>query len=236
MKCIADREIDIRVVHDMRKLIVLTFMTLDGVIQAPGGPEEDPAGGFKYGGWVAGYWDDFLSRVLDEQMAKPFDLLLGRKTYEIFAAYWPYKKDDPIGDKFNSAKKYVVSTTLEKLDWANSTLISGNAAQEVRKLKERDGPELQVYGSSNLIQTLMKHDLIDEFWLKIFPITVGVGKRLFGDGTLAAGFKLLGSGVSTTGVIVATYARSGEIKTGSFVAEKPSEVELARRSRLKEER
>lgn len=220
----------------MRKLIVLTFMTLDGVIQAPGGPEEDPTGGFKYGGWVAGYWDDFLSRVLDEQMAKPFDLLLGRKTYEIFAAYWPYKKDDPIGDKFNSAKKYVVSTTLEKLDWENSTLIRGNVAQEIIKLKERDGPELQVYGSSNLIQTLMKHDLIDEFWLKIFPITFGVGKRLFGDGTLAAGFKLLESGVSTTGVIIATYERSGEIKTGSLAVEKPSEAELARRRRLKEER
>lgn len=220
----------------MRKLIVLTFMTLDGVMQAPGGPEEDPTGGFKYGGWVAGYWDDFLSKVLDEQMAKPFDLLLGRKTYEIFAAYWPYKKDDPIGDKFNSAKKYVVSTTLEKLDWANSTLISGNAAQEVIKLKELKGPELQVYGSSNLIQTLMKHDLIDEFWLKIFPITVGAGKRLFGEGTLAAGFKLLESRISTTGIIVATYERSGEIKTGSFAIEKPSEAELARRRRLKEER
>jgi len=221
----------------MRKLIVLSFITLDGVMQAPVGPQEDPTGGFKYGGWVPGYLDDFLGGVIGEQMAKPFDLLLGRKTYEIFAAYWPYaKSDDPIAVKFNGAKKYVASTTLEKLDWSNSELIKGDVVQEIKKLKQQNGPELQVYGSGNLIQTLLKHDLIDEFRLKIFPITLGTGKRLFSDGTIPAGLKLIDSRTSTTGVIVATYERAGKVKTGSFAQETPSEAELARRKRLKEEK
>jgi len=226
----------------MRKLIVQSQITLDGIMQAPGGPEEDPTGGFKYGGWSAGYYDDFLGGVMSEQMAKPFDLLLGRKTYEIFAAYWPYvKSDDPdyqiqIAGKFNSAKKHVASTTLEKLDWNNSTLIKGNVVQEIQKLKRQNGPELQVYGSSNLIQTLLKHDLIDEFRLAIYPITLGMGKRLFGEGTIPAGLKLIDSKTSPTGVIVATYERAGKVKTGSFVSETPTEAELARRKRLKEEK
>ncbi len=222
----------------MRKLIVLSFITLDGVMQAPGGPEEDPTGGFKYGGWTAGYWDDFLGGVMAEQMSQPFDSLLGRKTYEIFAAYWPYVKSDdpdgPIAEKINSAKKYVVSTTLEKLDWSNSTLIKGDIVQEIKNLKQQNGPELQVSGSGNLIQTLLKHDLIDEFRLKIFPITLGIGKRLFSDGTIPAGFKLVDSKTSTTGVIVADYERAGKIKTGSFASETPTDAELARRKRLKE--
>lgn len=220
----------------MRKLIVLSFITLDGVIQAPGGPEEDPTGGFKHGGWVFPYFDGFLGKVMDKQMQGPFDLLLGRKTYEIFAAYWPYVKDDPIADKFNSAKKYVVSTTLMKLDWANSVLITDNVPQEIRKIKEQDGPELQVYGSGNFIQTLLKHDLVDEFWLKIFPITLGGGKHLFAEGTIPVGFKLLESVVSPNGVIAASYARAGDIKTGSFALDEPSEAELSRRKRLKEEK
>ncbi len=219
----------------MRKLIVLSFITLDGVMQAPGGPEEDPTGGFKYGGWTVGYWDDFLGGVMAEQMAKPFDLLLGRKTYEIFAAHWPYaKSNDPIAGKLNSAKKYVVSKTLEKLDWNNSTLVKGDIGQEIKKLKGQNGPELQVHGSGNLIQTLLKHDLVDEFRLKIFPITLGTGKRLFGDGTIPAGFKLVDSKASTTGVIVANYERAGNVKTGSFALETPTEAELARRERLNE--
>ncbi len=221
----------------MRKLNVLTFITLDGVMQAPGGPDEDTTGGFKYGGWTAGYWDEILSSVMGEQMAEPFDLLLGRKTYEIFAAYWPYaKSDDIIGGKFNAAKKYVVSTTLKKLDWNNSTLIKDNVVQEIKNLKGQNGPELQVYGSGNLIQTLMKHDLIDEFRLKIFPITFGTGKRLFGEGTIPASFKLIDSKTSTTGVIVANYERAGIVKTGSFAADSPSEAELARRKKLNEEK
>lgn len=219
----------------MRKLIVLSFITLDGVMQAPGGPEEDPTGGFKYGGWSVGYWDDFLDGVMGEQMARPFDLLLGRKTYEIFVAYWPYvKSDDLTADKLNSAKKYVASTTLGKLDWSNSTLLKGDIVQEVKKLKQQNGPELQVHGSGNLIQTLLKHDLIDEFRLKIFPVTLGTGKRLFGDGTIPAGMKLIDSKTSTTGVIVATYERAGKVKTGSFALETPTGSELARRKQLEE--
>ena len=219
----------------MRKLVVLSFITLDGVMQAPGGPEEDPTGGFKHGGWVAGYFDDFLGKVMVEQMSRPFDLLLGRKTYEIFAAHWPYvkTKEDPIAAGINNAKKYVASRTLTKLDWRNSELIKGDVAKEVKKLKEQDGPEIQVHGSGALIQTLLKHDLVDELWLKIFPITLGSGKRLFAEGTIPVEFKLLESAISPSGIIVATYVRSGEVKTGSFALEVPTEAELARRKRLK---
>ena len=221
----------------MRELIVLSFITLDGIMQAPGGPEEDPTGGFKYGGWTVGYWDDFLGGVMGEQMAKPFDLLLGRKTYEIFAAYWPYAKSgDPTAEKLNRAKKYVASKTLRKLDWSNSMLVEGDTVQEIIKLKEQKGPELQVHGSGNLIQTLLKHDLIDEFRLKIFPITLGTGKRLFGEGTIPAGLKLVDSRTSTTGVIIVTYERAGVVKTGSFALETPTVAELARRKQLTEER
>ena len=220
----------------MRKIVVLSFISLDGVIQSPGGPEEDPTGGFKYGGWVAGYFDDFLGKVMDKQMSRPFDLLLGRKTYEIFAAHWPYVQtsEDPVAAGINTAKKYVASKTLKKLEWSNSELIRGDVAQDVKKLKEQDGPEIQVHGSGNLIQTLLKHDLVDELWLKIFPITLGWGKRLFAEGTIPAGFKLLESMVSPNGVIVASYVRLGEVKTGSFALDVPTEAELARRKRLKE--
>jgi dihydrofolate reductase len=220
----------------MRKLIVLSFITLDGVMQAPGGPEEDPTGGFKYGGWVAGYFDDFLGKVMDKQMSHPFDLLLGRKTYEIFAAHWPYVETsgDPIAAGINKARKYVASKTLKECAWSNSELIKGDVGKEVKKLKEQDGPEIQVHGSGNLIQTLLKHDLVDEIWLKIFPLTLGRGKRLFAEGTIPVGFKLLGSGMSPSGVIVAKYLRSGEVKTGSFALEPPTEAELARRKKLKE--
>ena len=221
----------------MRKLIVLSFITLDGVMQAPGGPEEDPSGGFKHGGWVFGYFDDFLGSVMVRQMSKPFDLLLGRKTYEIFAAYWPYVKtnDDPIAAGLINAKKYVASKTLINPDWSNSEIIKGDVPTEVRKLKEQEGADIHVHGSGNLIQTLLKHDLVDELWLKIFPITLGRGKRLFAEGTMPVGFKLLESQVSPGGVIVAAYARAGEVKTGSFALEVPSEAELERRKRLAEE-
>jgi len=204
-------------------------------MQAPGGPQEDPTGGFKYGGWTVGYWDDLLGGVMGEQMAEPLDLLLGRKNYEIFAAYWPYVKgDDPTACKLNSAKKYVASMTLKKLDWNNSTLLEGGIVQEIKNLKEQDGPELQVHGSGNLIQTLLKHDLVDEFRLNIFPITLGTGKRLFGEGTIPAGFKVVHSKTSTTGVIIADYERAGNVKTGSFALETPTEAELSRRKRLNE--
>jgi dihydrofolate reductase len=200
----------------MRKIIVLSFVTLDGVMQAPGAPQEDTSGNFKHGGWVAGYWDSFLGKVMSEQMGHPYDLLLGRKTYDIFAAYWPKAKDDPAASGLNKAKKYVVSTKPRKLNWENSTLVTGNVPEEMKKLKKLDGPELQVHGSSNLIQTLLKHDLVDGFWLKIFPITIGHGKRLFGVDTIPAAFKLVESKTSPTGVIIATYRRDGDIKTGSF--------------------
>ena len=221
----------------MRKLIVLSFISLDGVMQAPGGPEEDPTGGFKHGGWVFGYFDDFLLKVMVKQMSTAFDLLLGRKTYEIFAAHWPYvnTSEDPFAARINNAKKYVASKTLTKLDWNNSELIKGDVWNEIKKIKEQDGPEIQVHGSGNLIQMLLKHDLVDELWLKVFPITLGAGKRVFAEGTFPAGFKLLESEISPSGVIIASYERAGEVKTGSFGLETPSEAELARRKRLKEE-
>lgn len=200
----------------MRKLIVLSFITLDGVMQAPGGPEEDTSGGFKYGGWTVSYFDDFLGKVMEEQMSRSFNLLLGRKTYDIFAGYWPYHENEWPG--INTATKYVTShNTSLKLDWSNSLLLTGDVAEEVKKLKTQDGPELQVHGSGNLIQTLLKHDLVDEFWLKTFPITVGTGKRLFAEGTIPAAFTLRESKISPKGVIVANYERAGEVQTGSFV-------------------
>jgi dihydrofolate reductase len=223
----------------VRKIIVNAFTTLDGVMQAPGGPEEDPTGGFQYGGWSVNYWDEMMAKVImDELLAKPFDLLLGRKTYDIFAAHWPHVKNDPdklnamAADKLNGARKYVVSKTLAKAGWQNSTLITGDAAKEIREIKNQDGPEIQVHGSSNLIQTLLKNDLIDEFRVWTFPLVVGNGKRLFGEGTIPAGLKLLDCKTSTTGVSIATYARSGEIKTGSVALENPTEAELDRRKRL----
>ena len=220
----------------MRKLIVLSFITLDNVMQAPGGPEEDPTGGFEHECLVVGYFDDFLLNVMIKQTSKPFDLLLGRKTYEIFAAHWPYvdADQDPFAAKLNNAKKYVASKTLTKLDWNNSELINGDVPEGIKRIKEQDGLEIQVHGSSNLVQTLLKHDLVDELWLKIFPVTLGTGKRLFAEGTIPAGFKLLESGISPSGVIIANYERSGEVKMGSFGLETPSEAELARRKRLKE--
>lgn len=201
----------------MRKLIVLTFISLDGVMQAPGGPEEDISEGFQYGGWTVPYFDKFGGSVMNEQMNRPFDLLLGRKTYEIFAGYWPqHAGDDPISQGLNTAKKYVASTKLKKLEWQNSELLVGDVANAVKILKERDGPDLHVHGSGNLIQTLLKNDLVDELWLKIFPVTLGNGKRLFGEGTIPAAFKLQKSQTSPTGVIVASYERNGDLRTGSF--------------------
>jgi dihydrofolate reductase len=199
----------------MRKIIVLSFLTLDGVMQAPGGPDEDRSGGFEYGGWTVPYFDEISGRVMAEQMGRPYDLLLGRKTYEIFAAYWPLHDAD-LGTGLNRATKYVASKTLEKLDWRPSVLIKGDAAEEIRKLKQQDGPELQVHGSGNLIQTLLANDLVDELWLKTFPLTLGRGKRLFAEGAIPASFKLLDSRTTPTGVSIANYARAGEVKTGSF--------------------
>src|SRR6267378_1847690 len=200
----------------MRKLGTSTFVTLDGIMQAPGGPKEDDTGGFKSGGWSVNYWDDMMGQAIGESMAKKPELLLGRKTYEIFAAYWPFAKDEPGADSLNSARKYVASRTLNKVDWNNSTLIKGDVVKELTRLKALDGPELQVLGSSNLLQTLLTHNLIDELHLWIFPVAIGNGKRLFGKETNPSNFKLLDSKTSSTGVIIATYEQHGELRTGSF--------------------
>jgi dihydrofolate reductase len=205
----------------MRELVVLTFMSLDGVMQAPGGPEEDPDG-FDHGGWSVGYWDQQMEKAMAESMSAPFDLVLGRRTYEIFAAFWP-DADDPAADLLNNATKHVASTTLTELEWENSRLIEGEAPDGIRALKEEDGPELQVHGSANLIQTLLEHGLVDEFRLKIFPLVLGTGKRLFDGGTVPAGLELTSSEVTPGGVIAATYRSGAEIKYGSFAAEAPSQ-------------
>ena len=198
----------------MRKILVLTFLTLDGVMQAPGGPTEDTSGNFTHGGWTVPYFDEFLGNVMTEQMGQPFDLLLGRKTFEIFASYWPHHEDEGAG--INRATKYVASNTLTSHEWKESVFLSENAAEEIRKLKQGDGPDLQVHGSAELIQTLLEHDLVDEFWLKIFPVTLGMGKRLFDKGTIPAAFTLADSKTSPSGVIVATLKRAGDLKTGTF--------------------
>jgi dihydrofolate reductase len=198
----------------MRKIIVLTFLSLDGVMQGPGGPTEDTSGNFTYGGWTVPYFDEFLGNIMGEQMGQPFDLLLGRKTFEIFASYWPQHVEE--GPEINNATKYVASNTLTSHEWQKSVFLSGNVADEIKKLKAQDGLDLQVHGSAELIQTLLEHDLVDEFWLKIFPVTLGTGKRLFDQGTIPAAFALVDSKTSPSGVIIATLKRAGEVKTGSF--------------------
>jgi dihydrofolate reductase len=199
---------------NMRKIIVLTFVSLDGVMQAPGGPTEDTEGDFKYGGWTVPYFDDFLGEVMSEQMGMPFDLLLGRRTYEIFASYWPHHPEEGAG--INKATKYVASTSDHKYDWEKTVVLKDNVVEQVRRLKQENDPDLQVHGSSKLIQTLFQNDLVDELWLKIFPVSLGQGKRLFGEGTIPAAFTLSEAKTSPAGVILASYKRAGEVKTGSF--------------------
>ncbi len=200
----------------MRKLIVNTFLTLDGVMQAPGGPGEDDSGGFALGGWSVNYWDEQMGQVMGEAMSTPFDLVLGRKTYDIFAAYWPHASDNPGAEPLNNATKYVISRSGRTLEWGPSVLIEGDAAAGIAALKNDDGPELQVHGSGNLIQTLLRHNLVDQYRLWVFPLVIGSGKRLFAEGTIPAGLKLVGSVVSSTGVMIGTYEPAGEIVTGSF--------------------
>jgi dihydrofolate reductase len=198
----------------MRKITVLSFITLDGVMQGPGGPEEDTSGNFTHGGWTVPYFDEFLGDVMTEQMSRPFDLLLGRKTFEIFASYWPHHEEE--GAEINRATKYVASNTLTAHGWEKSVFLSGDVVDTIKQLKGGDGHDLQVHGSGELIQTLLEHDLVDEFWLKIFPVVLGTGKRLFGNGTISAAFSLLDSKTSPSGVIIATLKRAGDVKTGSF--------------------
>ncbi len=197
----------------MRKVIVLEFITLDGVIQAGGGPEEDTSGGFAYGGWQAPYSDDVLGTVMKRQMNMPFDLLLGRKTFEIWAPYWPHHAD--IWPGVNPATKYVASNTITTHEWQPSVFLGGDIVEKVNNIKQTQGPDLHVYGSANLVQTLMKHDLVDAFWLKIYPLTLGSGKRLFAEGTIPAAFKVTDCKVSPSGVIIVNYERAGAIPTNT---------------------
>ena len=199
----------------MRKLTSTTFVTLDGIMQGPGGPGEDDTNGFNSGGWSVKYWDPTLDEVMTATFAKKPDLLLGRKTYQIFAGYWP-TSTEPGADDLNLARKYVASRTLDKVEWQNSTILKGDLASAVQAIKAQDGPEIQVHGSSDLLQTLLKLRLVDEIQALIFPVTVGRGKRLFGETVDPTGYKLLDSRVAASGVIIARYAPAGALQTGTF--------------------
>jgi dihydrofolate reductase len=197
----------------MRKINVLEFISLDGVIQGPGGPEEDTSGGFAYGGWTGPRADTVSSAAVRKQMNMSFDLLLGRTTFDIWAAFWPQHSD--IWPAVMTATKYVASNTMTSHEWKPSVFLNGDIAEKVTRIKQQEGPDLHVYGSANLVQTLMKHDLVDAFWLKIFPVTLGSGKRLFAEGTIPAAFKVTESTVTSKGVIIVNYERAGAIQTGS---------------------
>lgn len=217
----------------MRRLIVSTFASLDGVMQAPGGPDEDPTGGFTFGGWMFGYSDDSMDISAAGFDGKDREIILGRRTYEIFEAYWPYQAaDNPVAITLNAAKKYVASRTRKSLQWNNSTLLEGDVASAIRKLKAASGPDLQVIGSGNLIQTLHAEALIDEYNIWTFPLVLGRGKRLFGENSTSSALRLLRSQVSSTGVVMSTYVPSGAIQPGSFASAEPSERELARRKKM----
>jgi dihydrofolate reductase len=197
----------------MRKVNVLEFVSLDGVIQAPGGPKEDTSGGFAYGGWTAPHSDAVSGTAIRKQMNMPSDLLLGRKTFDNFASFWPQRND--IWPRVNTATKYVASNTMTSHEWKPSVFLNGDIAEKITKIKQQEGPDLHVYGSANLVQTLLKHDLVDALWLKIFPVTLGGGKRLFADGTIPAAFKVTESAVTSKGAIIVNYERTGAVPTGS---------------------
>ena len=217
----------------MRRLTASTFVSLDGVMQSPGGPTEDPTGRFELGGWNVTFWDEVMGAAMGEGFGEPFELLLGRKTYEIFAAHWPYIDNDPVADMLNGVTKHVASRTLDTVKWNASNLLDGDAATAVARLKGTDGPPLQVQGSSDL-QTLWRHDLVDEFMVWTFPVVLGNGKRLFEPGAPPRGLRLIDSRTSTTGVLIATYQPSGDVPLGSFLPAIPSEAELRRRAGLSE--
>lgn len=220
----------------MRKIIAAAFVSLDGVMQAPGGPEEDPTGGFTQGGWTFGYWDDAMGAWMGETFAKPFDLLLGRKTYEIFAAHWPsMDPPDPIAKRFNAVTKYVATSSTEPLTWANAVSLGPDAAAAIAELKQGDGPDLLTQGSSVLLQILLAHGLIDELRLMTFPVVLGGGKRLFGEGARPSAFKLASAKTSSTGVTMGVYEPAGAIASGSFQLAEPSPAERARRARMQHE-
>lgn len=228
----------------MRKIVVGAFVSLDGVMQAPGGPEEDPTGGFAHGGWTVPYWDDTAGAAMGKTFSEPLDLLLGRKTYDIFAAHWPHVQQDPaasgfdalngdIARKFNAMTKYVATHRPETLAWQNSEALGSDVVARLRALKKEDGPMLLTQGSSELVHTLLEHDLVDELRLLVYPVLLGRGKRLFTERADPAAFKLASSIVSPSGVIVAIYERAGEVKTGSFALAEPTQAELERRKDLR---
>ncbi|WFU03448.1 dihydrofolate reductase family protein [Rhizobium sp. CB3171] len=217
----------------MRRIITATFISLDGVMQAPGAPEEDPTGGFRFGGWTFPYFDEATGSALGQIFGKPFDLLLGRKTYDIFAAYWPYAgEDDSIGVLFNKVTKYVATRGDIRLDWNNSQSLGTDVTAALTELKKGEGPDLLIQGSGNLIQTLLRHGLIDEYTVLTFPVLLGKGKKLFAEGTVPAALKLIRSQSFPSGVIMATYEPAGDVKTGSFAQQAPSEAEIRRRQSL----
>jgi len=218
----------------MRKLRVGMFVSLDGVIQAPGGPEEDPTRGFDHGGWVFPFWDEVVDAAMGEGFARPFDLLLGRRTYEIFAAYWPYQKGE-IADPFNAVTKYVAASSDDPLAWQNSVRLEGDVPKAVARLKEGDGPDLLTQGSSVLVQSLLAAGLVDELNLLVFPVLLGKGKRLFGEDAKPGEWALADGRTSTTGVVISRYRPKGPVRTGSFAQDDPSEAERARRAKMKAE-
>ncbi|HEX7884422.1 MAG TPA: dihydrofolate reductase family protein [Phenylobacterium sp.] len=219
----------------MRKIVAAAFVSLDGVMQAPGGPSEDPTGGFDLGGWIAPYSDEATGEWVGGMFADPFDLLLGRKTYEIFAAYWPFMPaDNPIAEPFNRATKYVATRSAAPLTWENSVALT-DAAADVARLKQQDGPTLLTQGSGNLLQTLLAEGLIDQFRLMTFPVILGRGKRLFDAGAAPIGLKLTRSAVSSTGVTLGVYEPAGPVQTGSFGTLEPNALETARQERMKHE-
>ncbi|MGH6613940.1 dihydrofolate reductase family protein [Sphingomonas sp.] len=219
----------------MRKIIAGAFQSLDGVMQAPGGPSEDPTGGFTLGGWSFTYWDEVMGEHMGGVIGGEYDLLLGRKTYEIFAAHWPFMTDDPIGEKFDRIAKYVVTSSTEPLGWNNSHAINGDAAASIAALKASDGPDLLIQGSTKLYPALLKAGLIDRLFVMTFPVVVGGGKRLFAEGVTPGALKLIDHKVSTTGVIIATYEPAGPVPIGSFQMPEPNELERARQERMKRE-
>jgi dihydrofolate reductase len=218
----------------MRRVVCAAFVSLDGVMQAPGGPEEDPTGGFAHGGWVYPHWDEIVDAAMGERFGRPFDLLLGRKTWEIFAAHWPHT-DEPPADLFNGVTKYVATSSAAPLAWANSVRLEGDVPAAVARLKQGEGPDLLTQGSSVLVRSLLAAGLVDELFLLIFPIILGRGKKWFGEDAKAAEWELLDSRTATTGVLIARYRPKGPVRTGSFALAEPTEAELARREKMKRE-
>ena len=216
----------------MRRITAITQLSVDGVMQGPGGPEEDPTNGFTHGGWAMPYGDAVLARIIGETVAGEFDMLLGRRTWEIFAAYWPYQGDNPIAKAFNRATKYVVTRTLDRLDWAPSRRLGGDVVDEVRRLKASDGPALHVWGSGELLQTLIATGLVDEHRLWVAPVVLGRGRRLFENGVPPGGLALIETRRTSTGVLINTYRPAGPLPRGTFPPDEPSDAERARRRKL----